>query len=236
MKIDDLIKKRLDELCPQLFLDGFDKVVWQFCKQDMLAYLNFLKRYKQTFDNEISHEQVIRYAEIFYFGHIFFEGSLSSVYNLHIMAQQYDAEFKEWANMWIGQWWRKFNQRVKLAFKKPKHLAIEKMMKKGTTRWESLSRKEKNYIMDRAIKTLLSNGEIVCPQIIAMNMIARRLGTRKLNTKKKWKFEDTVDLGKTISSVLKTLSYTHEPLMFIFPTKEAFMSEWRGESNSNIVS
>lgn len=231
MQIDDLIKKRLDELCPQLHLDGFDKIVWQFCKSDMWNYLNFLKRYKQTFGNELSHEHIIKYAEIYYFAQPFFGGSLATIYNLQIMAKKYDAQFREWANMWIGLWWRKFNERVKLNFKKTKHLAIEKLQKKGMMKWNLLPRKEKDYIMDRAMKTLLSNGEIVCPQIIAMGVIHSRLGTRKSNPKKKWKFEDTVDFAKTVSSVLKTLSRTHGPLVFIFPTKEAYLSEWRGPND-----
>lgn len=232
MQIDDLIKKRLDELCPQLYLDGFDKIVWQFCKTDMHNYLNFLKRYKQTFNNEISHEHIIKYAEIFYFGEALIVGNLAAIYNLHIMAQKYDAEFVEWANMWIGKWWRKFNQRVELSLKKPRHLAAVKRKKKGMVRWKALPRKDREYIMDRAMKTLLSHDEIVCPQVIAMGAITHRLG--KLKPKKEWKFEDTINFGKTIASVLRATAHTHGPLLFIFPTKEAYMGEWRGPSDATV--
>jgi len=224
--IDKLIRKRLDELCPQLHLDGFDRIVWQFCKKDMYGFLQYLKKYRKNFGGHI------KYAEVYYFGQIFAGENLASLHSLGIMAKEYDKEFREWADMFIGLWWKKFNQRVKLRFDKPTNTPITKLLTKGRNRWAALPQKEKDYIVDRAMKTLLENGELCCPVVIMEQMIRVHLGRRK--SKKEWKFEDTVDFAKHISRTLKEIAYTHGVLLFVFPSKQAYMSEWRGPSDVTI--
>jgi len=228
--IDKLIDEKLMELCPQLHLDGFDKVVHSFCKQDMLAYLQYLKKYHIQLT-----DKVIVYAEIHYFGQVFEYVGHNVWATVGIYGKMYDEEFREWANMWVAGWWRKFQQRVKLEFNKPKKLAVMKRIKKGAGRWSSLPKKEKDYILDRAMKSLFSNSEIVCPFVIANSVIKSLLGKKYWASKKEWTFENTVEFAKVLCQHLKHVAYSHGTLVFIFPTKQAYMSEWRGGGDVNVT-
>jgi hypothetical protein len=226
--VDVVIRKRLMELCPHLRLDGFDRLVWGWCGEDMFLYLQYLKEYREEFAGHI------RYMEVYYFGKILV--GLQGLFNIQIMAQEYDAEVNEWMNMWIGLWWKKFQQRVKLNLepKKKRMLKTEKEGNKGRSIWNNkLNQKEREHIFKSSIKTLFENGEIVRPEVIARHNINLRL-SQKMKDKKEWKAEDSINFAKSLRDNLKHLSHTHGPLLFVFPSKRAYMAEWRenGESTT----
>ena len=214
--IDAIIKTRLFELCPQLVLNGFDRIVWQWCKRDMAVYLQYLKNSGEKFGNQI------KYINVIYFGRVL--NNLSSLSSLQIMGDEYEKEAIEWFHMWIGKWWRKFQQRVilQLSLQTKRTSCVKKKANSGQLIWENkFTQDEREFIFKNAIRTLLNNDEVIRPDILVRQTIFIKLSHAKKD--KEWKIEDIINFDISLRKDLKLLSRSSGKLLFVFPSKHSYI-------------
>jgi len=215
-KIDAIIKERLFELCPQLVLNGFDRIVWMWCRDDMTLYLQHLKNNREMFGGQI------KYIEVYYFGRSL--GGNCNFICIDLMRKMYEEEVQEWFHMWIRMWWRKFQQRVELRLNKEtkRRSCIVKKTNKGRSFWNNkLNQKEREFLFKNAMKTLINNGEIVRPEIIVKQQIFTRLSQKA--EKKDWTVEDIINFDKGLRDTLKHLSRGDITFLFVFPSKQSYV-------------
>jgi len=90
-------------------------------------------------------------------------------------------ELEEFLNVWIGVWFKKWKERVKLLIGEEsaqKWSKISKVINNAEPHWRKLERKQE--IKELIVFTLIKNGEICGTEILSENLLKMELGEKRV--------------------------------------------------------
>jgi len=96
-------------------------------------------------------------------------------------------ETVEFVSAWVGLWWTKYKERVKLLFGKPPK---DNLQLKGMEAMKKFTSKERIRILKELTETFIYNGEICCSNVLAHSLFTKKLG---MINEKQWILEDKVN-------------------------------------------
>jgi hypothetical protein len=198
-------------------LNGEDHKVYEFCLKDFDDYIGFVERNLMKVE-PLEPDMILDGAVI---------GQVMSI-NLNpyalvfIQTQTSTHEVADFIHMWVQQWWKKWQTRVKISFDFPK----EKMVMSKSA-LEEFTNDELNDIILNTKDNLIKYGEICFAQVLADNLFKQAV---LKSQKRKWTTGDKVNLITELSREAKRLAYTHGPLIFVRPDSNLFkMREYRDD-------
>jgi len=142
-----------------------------------------------------------------------------------------NAEIIQFVDSFVSRWWKKYKDRVKILLEKPKTdiLAVkgERMM------YDLFLPNEVQEICNELTLEFLRWGEICMPRELAKSLFMRTLGQL---TTKKMTIGEKLNFLSNLKREAKKVSYVHGCLLFISPSKEYFLREYRfdGESSATV--
>lgn len=150
---------------------------------------------------------------------------------LELSANERDERTAEFIPIWVGMWWAKWLERVKITLKLPElPKSTRKNIKKGKTQMSQFTTKERISFVNEMIKTLIKNGEICCGQIMADIIFSRILG--RFPFRLKWSLEEKINLLNSLKRESARIAYFSGPLIFIKPDKGYYkLAEFRGDNS-----
>ena len=90
-------------------------------------------------------------------------------------------EFEEFVNVWIGVWFKKWKERVKLLIGEgnaSKWSKVTKTINNAEPLWRTLEGKQE--IRELIVTTLIKNGEICGTEILSENLLKMELGEKRV--------------------------------------------------------
>ncbi|MGA2683121.1 MAG: hypothetical protein ABSF44_15130 [Candidatus Bathyarchaeia archaeon] len=154
--VELMIGEKLKDADPALDIMGSDRKVLQVACQD---FTNFLKFHWNMIGREASQCEVVERLEA-----VFKEDS---------------TELEAFLTVWIGIWFKKWKERVKLLIGDQNASRWNKISKTLTTAeplWKRIEHKQE--LQELIITTLLKNGEICGTDILSENLLKMELGER----------------------------------------------------------
>jgi hypothetical protein len=156
--IELMIGEKLRDADPALDVMGSDRKVLQVACQD---FTNFLKFHWNLIGREASQCELVERLE-----NIFKEDS---------------AELDAFLTVWIGIWFKKWKERVKLLIgdqNTSRWNKISKTLTSAEPLWKRIERKQE--LQEIIISTLLKNGEICGTDILSENLLKMELGEKRV--------------------------------------------------------
>lgn len=154
--VELMIGEKLRDADPALDITGSDRKVLQVACQD---FTNFLKFHWDLIGKEASQCELVEKLE-----NIFKEDS---------------SELDAFLTVWIGIWFKKWKERVKLLIGEQNATRWSKISKTLTNAeplWKRIERKQE--LQEIIIMTLLKNGEICGTEILSENLLKMELGEK----------------------------------------------------------
>jgi len=192
------ITEALKRVAPSLDLNGADIRILKICLQDFNDYHNWLKKQddKRASSNLSERERMKK---------------ISVTVNF--------------IEVWVGLWWAKYKERVKLLFKEPEKNPLLKMANENLGKF---TMKEQMDIVEMIAEEFIKNGEICAARILADMVFMRVLG--RYGRKKYWTKEDKFNLLPPLRSEARTMSKVHGPLLFMKIDKKYYkLREFRDD-------
>ncbi|MBS7647816.1 MAG: hypothetical protein QXL91_00500 [Candidatus Bathyarchaeia archaeon] len=189
--IEILIAEKLKNKNPMLDVYGADRKVLQIACQDLT---NYLKVHWDLIGKEANECELADKLEEFY--------------------QKEPSQLEEFINLWIGIWFKKWSERVKLLIGNEDSKKWDKMTKilnNAEPLWRKIpNRKEMQEIV---IATLIKNGEICGTSILSENILKMELGENK----KKYTTEEerTMNILNNALRRARELTRSKGPLIFV---------------------
>jgi len=152
--------------------------------------------------------------------------------NTKIRTKLHVKESVEFVTTWVGLWWKKYKQRVKIQLAKSKKKDI--VLTRGEMHLRHFSVKERDSIINELVNEFIKNGEICCSTILANAIFRRILGRHSKS--KKWDLNAKVNLLSMLKREVRMISRTSGYLIFLVPTKDYYrLREYRNDGSSPIV-
>ena len=158
--VELMIGEKLKELDPALDIIGSDRKVLQVACQD---FTNYLKFHWNLLGKEASQCELVERLE-----NIFKEDS---------------AELDSFLTVWIGTWFKKWKERVKLLIgdqNANRWNKISKTLSSAEPLWKKIECKQE--LQEIIITTLVKNGEICGTEILSENLLKMELGEKKIQS------------------------------------------------------
>lgn len=154
--VEIMIGEKLKEADSALDILGSDRKVLQVASEDFTNYAKFHWELmgKETCQLELAD----KLEQIFKEDHV---------------------EFEEFVNVWIGVWFKKWKERVKLLIGEgnaSKWSKVTKTINNAEPLWRTLEGKQE--IRELIVTTLIKNGEICGTEILSENLLKMELGEK----------------------------------------------------------
>ncbi|MGZ3733027.1 MAG: hypothetical protein ACXU9U_04755 [Parachlamydiaceae bacterium] len=156
--VELMIGEKLKEIDPALDIMGSDRKVLQVACQD---FTNYLKFHWNLMGKEANQCELVEKLES-----IFKEDS---------------SELDEFLTIWIGIWFKKWKERVKLLIgdqNANRWNKISKTLTNAEPLWKKIERKQE--LLEIIVTTLLKNGEICGTEILSENLLKMELGEKRV--------------------------------------------------------
>jgi hypothetical protein len=156
--VELMIGEKLRDADPALDIMGSDRKVLQVACQD---FTNFLKFHWNLIGREASQCELVERLE-----NIFKDDS---------------SELDAFLTVWIGIWFKKWKERVKLLIgdqNASRWNKISKTLTSAEPLWRRIERKQE--LQEIIIATLLKNGEICGTEILSENLLKMELGEKRV--------------------------------------------------------
>ena len=156
--IELMIGEKLKEADPALDIMGSDRKVLQVACQD---FTNYLKFHWKLMGTEASQCELVERLE-----NVFKEDS---------------SEFDEFLTIWIGIWFKKWKERVKLMIGEQnasRWTKVSKALSNAEPLWKKIENKQE--LQEIVMLTLVKNGEICGTEILSENLLKMELGEKRV--------------------------------------------------------
>jgi len=156
--VELMIGEKLKDVDPALDVMGSDRKVLQVACQD---FTNFLKFHWNLIGREASHCELVE--------------------RLENMFKEDSSELDAFLTVWIGIWFKKWKERVKLLIGDQNATRWNKISKTLTSAeplWKRIEHKQE--LQEIIITTLLKNGEICGTEILSENLLKMELGEKRV--------------------------------------------------------
>jgi len=216
------VAEQLKKICPSLNFMGVDGTVLQLCSEDLCYHYYWMKE-NAVLDWD---KKCATYFEAYFIGEwkAIMKMAGKPIYAMGV--QEWEKQIDEYISLFVKVWWKKYQQRVKVVVSPPKGKdEFRKKMAEGQRIWmKQFNHKERQDILKRAIFTMMQNGEFCGSKIIATQTIQRYLSFSK---RKYWSLQDKINFSNAICAELRRMASISGPLIFLYPSKEAMVREWR---------
>jgi len=156
--IEIILAEKLKDADPALDITGSDRKVLQVACEDLT---NYLKYHWNLIGNEASQCELVERLE-----HLFKENP---------------TELEEFLTVWIGMWFKKWKERVKLLIGNQnvnKWNRVSKTLSNAEPLWKKLGHKQE--LLEVVVATLIKNGEICGTEILSENLLKMELGEKRV--------------------------------------------------------
>jgi hypothetical protein len=156
--IEIMLTEKLKDADPALDITGSDRKVLQVACEDLT---NYLKYHWNLIGNEASQCELVERLEHFF--------------------KENPAELEEFLTVWIGIWFKKWKERVKLLIGNQnanKWSRVSKTLNNAEPYWRKLEHKQE--IQEVVVATLIKNGEICGTEILSENLLKMELGEKRV--------------------------------------------------------
>jgi len=156
--VELMIGEKLKEADPALDIMGSDRKVLQVACQD---FTNYLKFHWNLMGKEANQCELVE--------------------KLENLLKEDTAELEAFLTIWIGIWFKKWKERVKLLIgdqNANRWNKISKAINNAEPIWKRLDHKQE--LQEIVITTLLKNGEICGTEILSENLIKMELGEKRV--------------------------------------------------------
>lgn len=156
--LEILISEKLKDADQALDITGSDRKVLQVACQD---FTNYLKYHWDLIGKEASQCELVEKLE-----KLFKENS---------------DELEQFLTVWIGMWFKKWKERVKLLIGEQnanKWSKVSKTLSVAEPLWRKIERKQE--IIEIVVATLIKNGEICGTEILSENLLKMELGEKRV--------------------------------------------------------
>jgi hypothetical protein len=154
--VEITLGKKLSELDPDMDIMGSDYKVLQVACQDFINYLKF--NWNLT-GKESSQLEIVEKLEKHF--------------------NEDEKELEAYMTVWVGMWFKKWKERVKLLIGEQNANRWNKISKSLTNAepyWKKIENKKE--LQEIVVTTLLKNGEICGTEILAENLLKMELGEK----------------------------------------------------------
>jgi hypothetical protein len=154
--IELMIGEKLKDADPALDVMGSDRKVLQVACQD---FTNYLKFHWNLMGKESNQCEVVE--------------------RLDNLLKEDSSELDSFLTVWIGTWFKKWKERVKLLIgdqNASKWSKVSKTISDAEPAWKKYERKQE--LQEIVITTLLKNGEICGTEILSENLLKMELGEK----------------------------------------------------------
>jgi hypothetical protein len=154
--VEITLGKKLSELDPDMDIMGSDYKVLQVACQDFINYLKF--NWNLT-GKESSQLEIVEKLEKHF--------------------NEDEKELEAYMTVWVGMWFKKWKERVKLLIGEQNANRWNKISKSLTNAepyWKKIENKKE--LQELVVTTLLKNGEICGTEILAENLLKMELGEK----------------------------------------------------------
>lgn len=226
-----LIKNLLLEHCPELDLNGMEKILLDECKYDLSLYILYLLEQHMVID-----ELFIEYFSMFVLDYdIGADHTVQPILNTE-QELQYNIDCEKYAKILVNEWWNKFQVRTQIKLNKTKD--DKKVMNTMNGIQLIFTPEEMNDLNYYVATILIKNGERVFLRMIVDNIIIGTIATRVSKSKINFTDQDKLQLVQTIGFEAKELSRKSGPLIFMFIDKHYYsakLREWRSDKHGQIL-
>jgi hypothetical protein len=156
--VEIMIGEKLKEADSALDILGSDRKVLQVACED---FINYAKFHWELMGKETS--------------------QLELTDKLEQLFKEDHAELEEFVNVWIGVWFKKWKERVKLLIGEDnanKWSKVSKTINNAEPLWRKLEGKQE--IRELVVNTLIKNGEICGTEILSENLLKMELGEKRV--------------------------------------------------------
>lgn len=156
--VEIMLGEKLKDADPALDVMGSDRKVLQVACQD---FTNYLKFHWNLIGNEASQCELVE--------------------KLERLFKENPSELEEFLTVWIGMWFKKWKERVKLLIgdqNANKWSKVSKILSAAEPFWKKIERKQE--LTEVVVATLLKNGEICGTEILSENLLKMELGEKRV--------------------------------------------------------
>jgi hypothetical protein len=156
--VEIMIEEKLKEADPALDITGSDRKVLQVACQD---FTNFLKFHWNLIGKEASQCELVE--------------------RLESLFKEDPSELDGFLTVWIGIWFKKWKERVKLLIgdqNASRWSKISKAISNAEPLWKRIEHKQE--LQEIVVATLVKNGEICGTEILSENLLKMELGERRV--------------------------------------------------------
>ncbi len=189
--VEILISEKLKDADPGLDVGGSDRKVLQVACQD---FTNFLKFQWDLIGKEANNFELAERME-----RVFKEDP---------------AEMESYLTVWVGIWFKKWKERVKLLIgnqSQNKWNKVAKTLANAEPIWRNLQHKQE--IMELVVSTLVKNGEICGTEILSENLLKMELG-EKINESDKEQERILIAVNNALRKA-REMAQSRGPLIFV---------------------
>jgi hypothetical protein len=189
--LEIMLGEKLKEADAALDIAGSDRKVLQVACQD---FTNFLKFHWNLIGKEASQCELVE--------------------KLEKLFKEDPVELEEFLTVWVGIWFRKWKERVKLLIGKQnlnKWSRVSKNLSRAEPLWKKVERKQK--VQEVVVATLIKNGEICGTEILSENLLKMELGEKRMR-----RLKDQERLFNALNSSLRKareMAQSRGPLIFV---------------------
>ena len=189
--LEIMLGEKLKEADAALDIAGSDRKVLQVACQD---FTNFLKFHWNLIGKEASQCELVE--------------------KLEKLFKEDPVELEEFLTVWVGIWFKKWKERVKLLIGKQnlnKWSKVSKNLSKAEPLWKRVERKQE--VQEVVVATLIKNGEICGTEILSENLLKMELGDKRVRSLK-----DQERLFNALNSSLRKardMAQSRGPLIFV---------------------
>jgi hypothetical protein len=154
--VEIMLGEKLKDADPALDIMGSDRKVLQVACQD---FTNYLKFHWNLIGKEASQCELVE--------------------RLEKLFKENPAELEEFLTIWIGLWFKKWKERVKLLIgdqNANKWSKVAKTLSNAEPLWRKIEHKQE--LLEVVVATLLKNGEMCGTEILSENLLKMELGEK----------------------------------------------------------
>ena len=156
--LEILISEKLKDADSALDITGSDRKVLQVACQD---FTNYLKFHWGLIGKEASQCELVE--------------------KLETLFKEDPSELEEFLTVWLGMWFKKWKERVKLLIgdqNANKWNKVSKTLSNAEPLWRKIEHKQE--ILEVVVATLIKNGEICGTEILSENLLKMELGEKRV--------------------------------------------------------
>jgi hypothetical protein len=189
--VEIMLGEKLKDADPALDIMGSDRKVLQVACQD---FTNYLKFHWNLIGKEANQCEIVE--------------------KLETLFKEDAAELDAFLTVWIGIWFKKWKERVKLLIGNQnanKWNKVSKTLANAESLWRKIERKQE--LQEVVVSTLIKNGEVCGTEILAENLLKMELGEKSLQN-----LNDKERLFATLNNALRKareMAQSKGPLIFV---------------------